>query len=134
MPRSIEHLVEAHRLGRERRNKGLPTWAYHVPPLNISYLEDERPNAEALVETARAIASLLTRSLPKSWLEDVSDDFDEEYDRIVDFMRTIDPKEYPTDTAYSMLEAIDDQLEALYDWADLKRVWISPFQRIQASS
>lgn len=124
MSRDIEHLVETHRLAFERRRQGLPIWDRTINIKDIIHRDKTNETPEHAAAVANEIAALIRAHVPPTWLDDRSDDFDEELFEIVDGMETLTPNSYADDPSYSVLEDLNNMLTGLYDWADIKRVWL----------
>lgn len=124
MPRDIEHLVETHRLAAERRRNGLPMWDRTINIKDIIHRDRDNETPEHAAAVANEIAALIRSKIPAAWLDDRSDDFDEELFEIVDGMEALTPNSYADDPSYSVLEDLNNMLSGLYDWADIKRVWL----------
>lgn len=92
---------------------------------NVAEIVCEAQDAEELtgekaVAIAKAIVARLRESLPEHWfnLNDINCD-----ETLIDIVTnleaiSVDDDEYPAET-------LDDCLEALYEWGDAERVWLS---------
>jgi len=101
--RTIESLVEAHRLATERKSQGLPIWAYTVDVSAVFHNDDLD-----FVARRDRIAEILRRS---KWFtdEDESSELHEIVDNIADS---------------EDVDEFDNWWECLYDCADYARAWI----------
>lgn len=103
MSQSMDHLVETHRIAQKRRAAGLPIWDRQIDLRHIWQNE-----ALSFEQRRDAIAAMLRRS---PWVKDRTD-LQELVDELAD-AETGDDFDVPWD--------------ALYDEADLDRVWIATF-------
>lgn len=111
-----EHRVECHRLAEELRAKGKDTWTYRV---NINEYRPKDDTEEAAIEAGKRIAAALRTRLPRDWRDEDHEDYDEEHHDLVWELENISAGDGCS--AKTHLNAV---VEALYDWADLKRVWL----------
>lgn len=122
MPLTIEHIAEVHRLASKRRAEGKPVWDM---TLSIQHLLNDDSNDEMAAITANKIAAAIRATVPPEWLDGCHDNWDEKLDEIVIGMEALKPDSYDDDPDFSPLEDLNNMLDELYDWADLKRVWIA---------
>jgi|SRR5690606_7390478 len=122
MPRTIEHIVEAHQLASKRRAEGLPVWDMTI---TFQHLLNEVSNDKLAANSANKIAEVIRSTVPAEWLDGCHDNWDETLDEIVIGMEALKPGSYADDPGFSPLEDLNNMLDQLYDWADLKRVWIA---------
>lgn len=118
MPRTIEHIVAIHELARERSNAGKPIWDQRIDIKAILFRDKNTTSPAHAAAVAAEIAALIRVSVPKPWLDITSDGFDRTLDDIVEGLEFVGPED---DDA---LECLNGWLGDLYDWADLKRVWL----------
>lgn len=116
MTDKADHRVECHRLASELRAKGKNTWAYHVA-IN-QHQPEEGASDEETIEAGKLVAGSLKASLPKEWCDEGHDDYDEDFDNIIWELEHIG---WEGAVVEDHLRAA---IEALYDWADMKRVWL----------
>jgi hypothetical protein len=110
-----EHKVECHRLASSLRAAGKPTWTY-----SAEVFPGEKPaNDAASVEAGKQISAALKVQLPKTWIDEADDDYDDDFANIVWELDHIGWEN--TDASQHLSNAV----EALYDWADIKRVWLT---------
>ena len=124
MPRTIEHIVENHRLAVERRSAGKPVWDRTI---NIKSILNEAPRSlsnEEAADIANRIGALLRQSVPSAWLDWESMALEEDLVEIVEGMETIKPDSYENDDDLTVTDDLNNMLDQLYDWADGKRVWL----------
>jgi hypothetical protein len=112
---TADHKVECHRLASNLRAAGKPTWTH-----SAKVFPGETPsNDAAKIEAGKQIASALKAQLPKTWINEESDDYDDDFADIVWELENIGWED--TDVSDHLSNAV----EALYDWADMKRVWLT---------
>lgn len=100
MVRSVDHLVETHRLARERRAAGKPVWKYTL------YLSDVFHNDEMTFEQIRdAIVDRIRRS---QWFSENKD-----LEELVNGLCGAEDG-----------DEFDDWFGQIYDIADFDRVWV----------
>jgi hypothetical protein len=120
----IEDIVAAHRIARERRLAGLPSWAYTI---DIKEILGRDPNNESeahAASVANEIAARLRTALPAAMLDWNSDNHDETIIEIVEGMEQLRADSYVDELDFSALKDLNNMLDLLYDWADMKRVWL----------
>jgi hypothetical protein len=96
--------------------QGKSPWPYKVnafPPLADDAGDDAR------IAAGKTIAAALRAHLPKGWFSLERDDFDDDYDNILWELDHIGWE------GANVREHLRDVVEALYDWADIKRVWLA---------
>lgn len=120
MPRTIEHIMETHRLASERRKAGKPIWDRRVNIKPVLKEDPDNRSDEHAAAVGKRIAKLLRMGLPKAWLDIESDDYDDELDEIVGHLEDVGPSDYG-----SGCDDLNSALDQLYDWANYKRVWLS---------
>lgn len=94
--------------------------------LGVDCPDDEDEDAFA-ARMGNELAARLTRALPAAWLDEAHADFDEQAWEVVDTFKSMRADDFCDDPSYSTAEHFDDVLQQLYDWADIKRVWIKSF-------
>ncbi len=107
MPRTVDHIVETHRVAQARRDVGQPIWAHRIDVSHVFHNEDMtfEQRRDAIVRILRASPWLRedTGNLMHLWtLQELVDELAE----------TRDGDEF------------DGPWDALYDEADYDRVWI----------
>ncbi len=121
MARSIEHLVATHEIAQQRRRAGEPAWDRRI---NIKQILQEEPDNHTnarIAGVAVRVGKLLRKSAPADWLDCTKDDWDSEFEEIVETLEQTSEKELPEG---ELADWLDDWLEQLYDWADIQRVWL----------
>ena len=111
---SGEHRAECHRIAVERRAAGKPSWAYSAKV----FPDEPQENDAAKIEAGRQIVAALKAQLPKTWLDEAADDYDDDYANIVWELDHIGWE------GADVSEHLSNAVESLYDWADIKRVWL----------
>ena len=116
MPRSLSLKQESAQIAHARRAAGKPTWEAQV---KIKDLLGTDTSDEHIITVAHAIAKRLRGAMPEELLDTDTDDYDSDFVDIIDDFETYAPK-----MSADMSGALNETLEALYDWADINRVWI----------
>jgi hypothetical protein len=114
--KNLDVIMAAHDTATERRKQGKPSWAAEI---KIKHLLSETSDDTIAAATGRNIAAALRDGLPAGDLDIDSPEYDNEIDYIIDDLEDVRPYEDMDGTA--TLNAI---LDELYDWADIKRVWL----------
>ncbi len=126
MPRTIEHIVETHRLARERVQAGRPVWARTID-IKATLARSNGDTSEATAaRVANEIAALLRSRLPAATLDWASPGCDDEIAEIVEGLEQLRPDSYADDREWSAHQDLNAGLDALYDWADRERIWLGP--------
>lgn len=103
MPRTVEHLVETHRLARDRLAAGLPIWQHEIKLGDIWRAEhlsfEQRPD------------QVVARLRESAWLAGRG-----ELDPLVEVIDNLAHAEHG--------DEFDEWWDQVYDAADLERVWI----------
>lgn len=123
MPRSIENIVENHRVASKRRAAGKPIWDRRIDIKGLLGQDPSNISDEHAAKVANQIAALIRSSVPASWLE-ACEEQDSALAEIVEGMEALAPDSYDDDEDFSPLEDLNNMLDQLYDWADAKRVWL----------
>lgn len=125
MPASnIDHIVTTHRIAAALRAQGKPTWAYRVDIKSIIY---ERPNDESEENSARVanrVAAALRAGLPGGFFDYANPNAEAGLIEIVESLEQLRADSFADEDDYSALEDLNNRLGDLYDWADIKRVWL----------
>lgn len=124
MPRTIEGIVECHRVVRERRAAGLPPWDHRIDIKAVLTRDPGNETEEHAAAVANEIGALLRSGLPDAMLDVMSEAFDAELSEIVDHLEWLKPDSHEGIADRTNLEDLNDRLEEIYDWADGKRVWL----------
>lgn len=129
MPRTIESIVECHRVASARRRAGKPIWdvTLRLKDLMAPYKEaGDDLTASQAVELSKKIGAMLELQVPKPWREVDHENYCMDFEDLVqrfaqasesDFTPT---REYPNDP----VEVINEWLDELFDWGDRYRVWL----------
>jgi len=124
MPRTIENIVENHRVAFERRSAGKPVWDYKIDIKSILQEDQSNKSNEHAAHVANRIGSLIRSRVPTDWLDWNSIDLDEDLTQIVEGMEALKPNSYEGEADFTPLDDLNNMLDQLYDWADGKRVWL----------
>lgn len=116
MPRTIEGIVEAHRTARELRQQGKPVWSAEI---KIKDLLGDNDSDERSIVVAKEIAARFRKGLPDATFDVRSDDYDDEITSIIE-----DLEIFHDGMGVDNSEVLNERLDEIYDWADVKRVWI----------
>lgn len=129
MPRTIESILECHRVAEGRRRQGRPIWDLTLPLKDIlkeyeQYGDDL--SVEKAVELSHRIGAMLKAAVPAAWRtpehRNFHFDYEDMFERFAqadagDFTKTKDFNEDPC-------EVINEWLDELYDWGDRCRVFM----------
>lgn len=103
MPRTIEHIVETHRIAAQRRAAGLPHWKHTIKLGDIWRNEDL-----GFEERRDRVVARLRRS---PWLRD--------RDEVDPLLEIVEHLAHAED-----FDEFNDWWDEIYDAADIERVWI----------
>lgn len=118
MPRTIESIVECHRVARERRAQGKPVWDMEFKIRDI--INKESNTVEEIVDKSHRIAKVIRAKLPEEKLDFDHEDYDEEIENLVEDLERMDA----TMDKELAEEKFNELLEEIYDWSDKNRCWI----------
>ncbi|EPJ7982322.1 hypothetical protein L4Z68_001329 [Pseudomonas aeruginosa] len=124
MPRTIESIVENHRVAAERRSAGKPVWDCKIDIKAILHEDQSNTSNEHAAKVANRIGALIRSRVPADWLDWDSTDQDEDLTHIVEGMEALKPDSYDGEEDFTPLNDLNSMLDQLYDWADAKRVWL----------
>ncbi len=124
MPRTIESIVENHRVAAERRSAGKPVWDCKIDIKAILHEDQSNTSNEHAAKVANRIGALIRSRVPADWLDWGSTDLDEDLTHIVEGMEALKPDSYDGEEDFTPLNDLNSMLDQLYDWADAKRVWL----------
>lgn len=124
MPRTIERIVENHRVAADRRAAGKPVWDRTINIKEILHEDQSNTSNEHSAQVANRIGALVRSRVPAAWLEIDSDEVDFDLIEIVEGMEALKPNSYDGEEDFTPLDDLNSMLEQLYDWADSKRVWL----------
>lgn len=116
MPRSLSLKQEAAQIALSRRSVGKPSWETQV---QIKDLLKDLEGDENIIAAAHAVAKRLRNAMPEELLDTDSNDYDDELVDIIDDLETYAPA-----MCSDFSGTFNETLDALYDWADINRVWI----------
>lgn len=106
MPRTVDHIVETHRLARARQDAGLPIWDRRIN------LKDVFRNEDMTFEQRRDV---IVRRIKRSPWYTEQEDYSHLHDVVIDLEEADDAEEF------------DSAWDEMYDLADIDRVWIATF-------
>lgn len=117
---SVEHRVEMHRIGRERRAAGKPRWDQTVAIaayIHDEYSEDKAVNAYHVM---RNVADLITANLGR-FLDVEKPEYDLDFADMIEDMseRSLESVRGEIDPD----EAIGGYLDQIYDFFDYNHIW-----------
>lgn len=124
MPRTIESIVENHRVAADRRAAGKPVWDRTINIKEILHEDQSNTSNEHAAQVANRIGALVRSRVPAAWLEIGSDEVDFDLIEIVEGMEALKPNSYDGEEDFTPLDDLNSMLDQLYDWADGKRVWL----------
>lgn len=129
MPRTIESIVECHRVATERRGVGKPIWDVKVP-LRALLAEfaafGDDLMAEQAVDMSHRLFVLLKTCVPAAWREHEHDNYSMDFEDLMERLEQATAADFtPTkDWSDTPCEVVNAWLEELYDWGDRYRVWL----------
>lgn len=116
MPRTIEGIVDAHRAARALRKQGKPVWSDEI---KIKDLLDDDDSDERAIVVAKEVAARFRKGLPNATFDVRSDDYDDEITGLIE-----DLELFHDNMGVDINGVLNERLDEIYDWADVKRVWI----------
>lgn len=116
---TIENLVACHEVAQSRYKAGRPSWDLTISIKDL--FEEDADNNDLVVQVAHAVAARLRAALPAEAFDDHSEAFDHEIDDIASHFAQMRVEDEPEGL---LVDYFNDWLTQLYDWADLKRVWL----------
>lgn len=120
-PRNLDGRVAAHQIGRARRARGLSRWERRI---DIKRFITGEASNEAATRIGKEIAAALRSGLRAGMLDHMHADYDGEIDEIVEHLEHDIHGE--AGRGLAGVDALNDILSDLYDWADLNSVWLGP--------
>lgn len=121
MPRTVESIVENHRVARERRAAGNAVWDRTIDIKGI-IRRDKGNESNAHVEAvAREVVELVEARVPTQWLDCTNDTYEHDLDDVLEGMRSLRASEAAEG---DLVDEFNGWLDQLYDWADARRVWL----------
>lgn len=124
MHRTIESIVENHRVASARRAAGKPIWDRNIDIKGILRVDPGNTSNEHAAAVANRIGDLIRSRVAAAWLDYNSPAFDEDLLDIVEGMEALKPDSYDGDEEMTPIADLNGMLGQLYDWADTKRVWL----------
>ncbi|MGE8063859.1 hypothetical protein [Pseudomonas sp. NPDC089569] len=124
MTRSIDKIMENHRVAAERRRAGKRIWDYEIDVKAVLHEDPQNKSNEHCASVANRIGALLRERLPITWLATDNDKSDETIIEIVEGMEALKHDSYEGENDITPLSDLNEMLAQLYDWADTKRVWL----------
>lgn len=128
MPRTIESILENHRLASDRRKAGRPTWD-HTANIKAVIHEDQRnTSAEHIADISVRMAKILRARLPARYFDISHADYDFDFVDAVESMETctVEGLAIDKEQGCSAAEMLNGWLDTVYDWAGRNRVWLGP--------
>lgn len=116
MPRTIEGIVEVHRVARQLRRQGKPIWKAEIKIKDLLGNDDSNQRS---VEIAHEVAKRFRAGLPTKTFDVRSDDYDDEITILVEDLET-----FSLEMADNINDIFNERLDEIYDWADNNRIWI----------
>lgn len=129
MPRTIDSILANHRTARALRDQGKPIWSHQVAITDLREAMDQAVADGLLPEEAAAnaccaIAERLKNRLPSAWFTITDEAYDSALDDLVDALEGVTVEEFSGGDRGSARDHLRFNVDALYDWADAKRVWL----------
>ncbi len=129
MTRTLEGILNSHRLASERRAAGKPIWDKTIDIRSIIHEDQDNQSYEHAASVANRIGALLRSSVPKGWLDYGDDAADWQLIEIVEGMEALRPDSYDDvgedeEDPITPLSDLNEMLAGLYDWADEKRIFL----------
>lgn len=122
--RNLDNIVESHQLAAARRLAGKPIWDQTINIKEILRRDPSNETEAHAAAVANEIGKLIRSKVPAAWLDWNAEDLDEELTMIVEGMEALRPDSYVGEPDFSALQDLNEMLAGLYDWANLKRVWL----------
>ena len=129
--RNLDNIVASHSLAAARRREGKPTWDGTIDIKQILQRDPGNTTEAHAAAVANEIGKLVRSKVPASWLDSNADDFDLDLAEIVDGLEALRPDSFLDEPDFSALQDLNEMLAALYDWANLKRIWLGNLQRLE---
>ncbi|MBQ69650.1 hypothetical protein CL689_06285 [Candidatus Saccharibacteria bacterium] len=117
-----DHLVQAHRIARDRVSRGLRSWKKSIALKAIVSSIEDCEDPEKLVAGCKSIASLLKAVVPESHLDMCSTEYESRISEALELLEGIDVSDFedPDDG----LSNVNYWLSDIYDYCDIHRIWI----------
>ena len=117
---SVEHRVEMHRIGRERREAGKPRWDQTVAI--AAYIHEQYSDNKVVNSwhVMRNVADLITERLGK-YLEIGSPDWNMDFADMIEDMRERSVESLAAED--NAEEAVNNYLSEIYDFFDYHNIW-----------
>ncbi len=130
MPRTIEGIVQAHQISRERVRQGKPSWNATLHFMKALHDLHERHDegddsltAQMLLDGFQAAAKEIRAKVPQAQ----QPTFEMDDEDLENFVLTME--EFTLESLQNAEDVFDDfneALDRLYDWCDINRWWIAP--------
>lgn len=132
MPRTIEGLVECHRMASQRTARGLSPWKGNLEFLStLAPLVARFESGDISLKPAEFLAGFHAAAKEvRAKVPQANDKFESMDDEDLHwFVQTIEgwTVEY-LQSASDIMEEFNEALDRLYDWCDANRWWIAPGQ------
>lgn len=116
MPRTIDGILNAHRAARELREKRKPIWSRKIKIKDLLGDDDSNENSVAV---AHEIAKRFRAEMPNSTFDVRENEYDDEITSLIE-----DLESFNLQMDQEICEVLNERIDEIYDWADVKRVWI----------
>lgn len=130
MPRTVEGILQARQISRERVRQGKPSWKATLHFMKTLRDLHERHNegddtltVQMLLEGFQAAAKEIRAKVPQA--QQPTFDIDDE--DLENFVLTMDEFTLESiEASPDVFEEFNEALDRLYDWCDINRWWIAP--------
>ena len=130
MPRTVEGIVQAHQISRDRLSRGLPSWKgsleFMTPLAAIAERHeagDDSLTAQMVLDAFHAAAKEVREKVPQAQ----QSFFPMEDEDLENFVLTLEGWTLSyIENCPDILEEFNEALDRLYDWADVNRWSITP--------
>lgn len=121
MTRTIGHIVATHQIAQQRRDARKPIWDRAIDIKSIIHEDQENETNAHVASVAQRIGALIRAKVPRAWLDCTQEDWDSELDDIVEWLEATTADDEPEG---KLRAEFNGWLGQLYNWADIKRVWL----------
>lgn len=127
MPRTVEHIVACHQAASALRAAGKPIWDKKINVRAIIQEDQDNESPEHVAAISVRIAKLIRNTLPESFFDITHENYCSDLEDTVEALESCTVESLADDKKLMGIEAVDmfnDWMDALYDWADVNRVWL----------